>query len=127
MIENLKPFLSSPQVEIKTGDVGGDDDIDPIARFLECFGGVDLRLESVGDLAKEIDFPFGIETADGTDLPQAGVVVGVAQGLRRPALGLIGSGADAAAGTAVQLRNRLGADDNELKPRLLQTIKRNLE
>ena len=66
-IENLKALLAGPQIEVQTGDVGGDHDIDPVARLLERFGGIDLRLETARDLAENIDLPFGIETADLVD------------------------------------------------------------
>ncbi len=108
-VENLKALLTRPQIEIETGDVGGDHHINPVARFLESFGGVDLRLEASRYPAENIDLPFGVQTPDLGNLLQARVVGAVAEGLRSPALGLVGSGANAAACGTIDLRQRAGA------------------
>ena len=63
-IENLKAILPGPQIKVQTGDVGGDHDVDPVARFLECLRGIGLRLDAACDLAEHVDLPFGVETAD---------------------------------------------------------------
>ena len=126
-IKNLKALLAGPQIEIQTGDVGGDHDIDPVARLLERFGGIDLRFETARDLAENVDLPFGVETADPVDAFEIGSVVPGRQRLRGPALGLVLPGAGAAPDPAIDLRERQAADHDELQPRLLQTVERNLE
>ena len=126
-IENLKTILPGPQIKVQTGDVGGDHDIDPVARLLERFGGIGLRLDAARDLAEHVDLPLGVETADPVDALETCAVVCRPQRLRRPALGFVGPGADATARRAIDLGQRLAADDDELQSRLLQTVQRDLE
>ena len=66
-IENLKAILPGPQVKVQTSDIGGDYNINPVARLLERFGGIGLRLDAARDLAEHVDLPFGVETADLVD------------------------------------------------------------
>src|SRR4029077_1805116 len=81
-VKDLKALLPRPQIEVQSGDVCGDYDINPIASLQERLGGIDLRLETSRDLAENVDLPLGIETADLADLLQALSVSSVPQRLR---------------------------------------------
>ena len=118
-VEDLQTVLARAKVEIKAGDVGCYHHIDPVARFLQCLGRVDLRLDAACNLAENVDFPLGIEAADAADLLQARVVVAGAPGWRPPPPGFVGARAGAAADTAIDLRKLLRAEHNQLQPRLL--------